>query len=61
MQSQSTFGYNRWRVVVIRPDGSPGVSYFCRTDAEKVLISATLERNGRAFVVEAYAVLAVAA
>ena len=45
---------NRWRVTVIRPNGHVGVSYFCKSVAQRACICLTLATNRISFTVESY-------
>lgn len=46
---------NRWRVVVIRPDGSAGVTFMCVTLGQKAMVCLTLRATGQNFSVEEFA------
>lgn len=45
---------NRWRVVVIRPNGSVGSTYHCTTLAQKTLIVLVLKTNNHSFQIEEF-------
>ena len=47
---------NRWRVVVIRGDGKPGVAYFCVSVAQRACICLALATNGISYAVEGFRV-----
>lgn len=41
-----------WRVTVIRPDGSLGVSYWLRSDFEYQFVTLLLRSKGHSYVVD---------
>lgn len=46
---------NRWRVVVIRSDGSAGVSFYCVTRGQMSMVCLALRATGQQISVEEFA------